>query len=363
MYFPIEKQILHLLDRHFNEIVEHLQREHTDGVISDIDDGEILKKLKKKYPHVHVLSLSLNTDGANVFKSSKGSLWPVQLYANFLPPKLRYLKQNIILSTIYYGKKKPDIMTLFYALASEFDKWNENVITVYKNNEFWNFKPNVSFGIFDLPAPSEVQAFKGPTGKSACPFCYHSGIPVRNLAGRTTIRYVSQPDSRARNHGETILIAQRVSNENSESIDGVKGHCAMLLFSDIDVINSLPIDYMHGILLGLTKNLIEIWLGKKRIPTPPYGDYKIKQVASKKTLEQRILKMKPTINFSRKPRSIFEIENFKASELMYCLFYYLRYSLVGLLPTRVIKHFEKLSAATYILCKDKISTSEVRQSM
>lgn len=47
---------------------------------------------------------------------------------------------------------------------------------------------------------------------------------------------------------------------------------------------------------------------------------------------------------------------------MNCLFYYLRYSLVGILPTPVIKHFEKLSVGTYILCKDKISKIEKKMA-
>lgn len=69
--------------------------------------------------------------------------------------------------------------------------------------------------------------------------------------------------------------------------------------------------------------------------------------------------LKPTIEFSRKPRSIFEVANFKATELMNLLFYYLRYCIVGILPNKVVKNFEKLSAATYILCKKEIKRSEM----
>lgn len=41
------------------------------------------------------------------------------------------------------------------------------------------------------------------------------------------------------------------------------------------------------------------------------------------------------------------------------MFYYLRYSLIGILPTRIIKNFEKLSAAVYILCKKEILFDEI----
>lgn len=72
------------------------------------------------------------------------------------------------------------------------------------------------------------------------------------------------------------------------------------------------------------------------------------------------MNLKPNIHFCRKPRSIFEVGHFKASELMDMLLYYLRYCLVGILPTKVVKHFEKLSAATYILLQKEIKKYEVR---
>lgn len=44
---------------------------------------------------------------------------------------------------------------------------------------------------------------------------------------------------------------------------GVKGYSPMLLFDDMCLIATFPIDFMHGIALGVTKHLVEIWIGKK----------------------------------------------------------------------------------------------------
>lgn len=74
---------------------------------------------------------------------------------------------------------------------------------------------------------------------------------------------------------------------------------------------------------------------------------------------REILKLKPPTYVRRKPRPISEIANFKASELLNCLWFYIRYALPGLLPTRVVKHFEKLSTATYTLCSESMTKSEV----
>lgn len=279
VYIPLEAQIRRLLNKYFNKIIDYLNREHNDDIISDVDDGSLFKQICEKYPHVKILGFTLNTDGANIYKSSKGSLWPVQLFANFLPPNIRYAHENIIISTIYYGNKKPNMTDLLYPLAAEFNLLNEKLIIMYKENEFWSFRPTVIFGVFDLPARAEIQGMKGPIGKYGCPFCLHQGDPVKNLSGKTTIRYVHKSmEQKLRTHADTVYLYQRVSKEDflgadaKDSINGVKASSPLMLFDDIDIINSLPIDFMHGICLGIVKDLIEIWIGKKRIPVPPYND-------------------------------------------------------------------------------------------
>lgn len=366
VHIPLKKQILLMLHRHFDTIISYLDRQHKNGIIADIDDGILLKEIIQKNKHVRVLSCTLNTDGGRMFNSSTYSLWPVQIYLNFLPPSIRYKPENIIVSTLYYGKKKPDMTNLLYFVAVEFDKFVEELITVYKERDFFNFFPVLSLAVFDLQARKDIQAMKGPMGKYGCPVCYHPGNPVKNLSKKTTIRYLTS-DYKCRSHIETVNLSQKMANgecnvDEKGSIFGVKGHSPLLLFDNIDVINSVATDYMHGILLGITKDLIEIWIGKRKIPTPPYADYKIKTVKARKLLEQRILKLKPHVTFSRKPRSIFEVSDFKATELMCYLWYYLRYSLIGILPTKVIKNFEKLAVSSYILCKTEMSISEIVQA-
>lgn len=366
VHMPLKQQIQQLLDKHFEQIIAYLNREHIEGVMSDVDDSLIYKKINSKYVEIeNVFSLffSINADGAAIFNCSKGSMWPVQLYANFLPPRIRYSSENIILSTVYYGKKKPDMFRLLHTLAKEFDDLGQNLITVFKKQVFWNFRPLLLFCITDLPARAQIQAMKGPTGKFGCPYCYHEGVPTKNLAERKTIRYVQSKEMKLRTHEETVKITQQLNgNKKLDSIKGIKGINAMILFKNIDFIHSFPIDIMHGVFLGIVNDTVQIWLGKKQIPKPAYKDYKIKSVLLRKRLEQRILKLKPTVEIHRKPRSIFEIGNFKASELMYFLWYYLRYSLVGILPNRVIKNFEKLSVSTYILCKENICESEKKKA-
>lgn len=245
---------------------------------------------------------------------------------------------------------------LLYLLANEIDHLSKQFVSVFKRNEFWNFLPVIMLCSCDLPARADMQNFIGHNGKFACPYCYHPGLSVNNKLRGSTIRYVKHEDTKKlRKHADTILIAQRMADGMRGAIDnhksGIKGYSAALMFESIDTIKSFPVDFMHGVLLGL-----------KSIPNPPCKDYKIKSERFRLFLEKRINSLKPTCEFKRKPRSIFEISNFKASELMYLLWYYLRYALVGILPTPIVRHFEKLSVGSYMLCKKNVTFAEIRSA-
>lgn len=360
VHFDLVPQIHNILNKYFDVIINYLNRSQEPDIISDIHDGQLYKNISEKYKHLHILPLTLNFDGAQIFNSSKNSLWPVQIYMNCLPPNLRFHHDNIIISAIYFGDKKPNIDNLLYPLGTELDELYKKPITIFRNDQFYNFQPTVIQCVFDLPARAQAQCFKGPTGQNGCSFCHHPGKAVKNLANKSTIRYVREDvdsPSIMRSHIETL-----VASQNPENTIGVTGQSALFMFDDIDIINSIPVDYMHNVLLGVVKDLIQIWMGFKRIPAPPYNDYKIKTVAIRQQLDQRILQLKPFSSFHRKPRSIFEVKKFKAVELQNCLFYYLRYALVGILPTRVVRNFELLSAAIYILCQTKIEISQVESA-
>lgn len=70
------------------------RRPNADGTIRDICDGQAYQKHLGTGGFLTTptnLSLTVNTDGAAVFKSSGLSLWPVYFIVNELPPELRYM--------------------------------------------------------------------------------------------------------------------------------------------------------------------------------------------------------------------------------------------------------------------------------
>lgn len=91
--------------------------------ITDITDGEAYREmlhtensfLKSPYG----LTGIINTDGVNLYESSKIELWPVFLAINELSPTLRFSRENMLLIAIWQGKGKPPFKQLFDTLSDK----------------------------------------------------------------------------------------------------------------------------------------------------------------------------------------------------------------------------------------------------
>lgn len=124
----------------------------------------------------------------------------------------------------------------------------------------------------------------------------------------------------------------------------------MIAFKDFDLAASFSIDYMHGILLGITKLLLDIWLGSRKLRYEEGEIYRFKLLNPEQRikLNQRIIGLKSKTQIRHKPRPIFGRNFYTANEYRSMLWYYLRFSLYGLLKKELIKHFVLISDATYI---------------
>lgn len=140
----------------------------------------------------------------------------------------------------------------------------------------------------------------------------------------------------------------------------------MFLFSDVSCLVafehfnfpwSLSAEYMHLCLSGMTKRVSNFFFNSKYSGKDFYIPPR-RRVALNKT----ILAIKPTSCIARKPRSINQRLNFKASEYRSMLLYYLPVVLPGYVPNVYLKHIRLLSAAVYTLLKEHILFEEVDNS-
>ena len=73
----------------WNALQKRFSRNHCEGVMQDIYDGREYQKHAEFLSNKAHVSLTMNTDGVAIFKSSKTGVWPVWLVINELPKEMR----------------------------------------------------------------------------------------------------------------------------------------------------------------------------------------------------------------------------------------------------------------------------------
>lgn len=355
VYIPLEQQLKKVIFENFEEIDTYPSRQDETS-ISDVHDCLQYKKVSKKYSESKVISLVVCADGVKLFNSSRKSLWAIHLYLNCLKPVRRYIPDSIIVVALYVGEHKPNMQDFLFPLMIELNRIKDSGgIVIQKDGKSLCCMPIITHCSCDLPAKAEVQGMVGHAGYYACGFCLHPGIAVKkSKQSKSYVRYVNRKRSeRPRTHESMVQIYDKLT-ASSKSIDGVKSISCMIGSEDFDLVNGFAIDYMHCVLLGITSKVLDLWLNSCNHKQSYYMNPK-KQEA----LNERIIKIKPTSEISRKPRPIFERADYKANELRSFLLYYLPISLPGLLSKPYIDNFLLLSSACYILLKEVISKEEI----
>lgn len=188
--FDIIYQLKKILEEHWAEIETYQNEENADSVC-DISDGFIVKSLRQNNPNNIKLSLLMNTDGIQVSKSSKSTLWPIQFVCNFLPRTIRFDKRFIIVAALHLGNVKPDMLSFFTPIIEEFDKINKDGIEIRINDVELNLNVHLTHCSVDLPAQSIVQGIRQYNGYMSCTTCLHNGVSVKNFSNnRFFVRYV-----------------------------------------------------------------------------------------------------------------------------------------------------------------------------
>lgn len=152
--------------------------------------------------------------------------------------------------------------------------------------------------------------------------------------------------------------------ENIELVDNlmkenyiISDISCLVAFEHFNILWSVGVEYMHCCLLGVQKRILNLFLDSNNSNSPFYFTPK-----KTKLLNGRILAIKPNADVVRKPRSLEQKSNFKASEYRFMLLYYLPVCLEGCVPKIYVQHLRLLSGAVYILLKSTITKQEVNKA-
>lgn len=188
----------------------------------------------------------------------------------------------------------------------------------------------------DVPAKSFILKTKGHSGFSSCNRCVIEGEYYCN---RVCFPYTSiKPKARTR---------EDYVNEIDEDHHSSGSNISKIIeLPNFDVVKIFSIDYMHLATLGVMRKLLHMWLDK--------GPLNVRLPSRKiNSLSSSILSMKEfvTADFARKPRSIQDVNHWKATEFRLFLLYIGPIVLKNIISNDCYTNFMAFSVSMTLLLK------------
>lgn len=354
---PLEHQIKNLFaQKGFYESLGHrFKRKSSDNTYEDIYDGKLYKQLSENHGILSFqenISFTFNTDGAPVFKSSKTSIWPIYLVINELPYKQRMQKENMILASLWYGNKKPSMGTFLKPFLKSLQKMNEGIKCISPERGQFLCRGLLLCGTADLPARSLLCNHVQYNGAFSCWKCEQEGETASVGRGHARIfPFQSEEPKGPVRTKENVLENARTAVQDQQvvmgkPVKGIKGPSWLFFVPHFNIVSGIAIDYMHGVLLGVQKMLLELWFSEKH-KGKAYNIYD-----SVCEVDTRLQSIRPTLDISRLPRSIEkDLKYWKASEYRSFLLFFGAPVLHGILDMQRFFHFLLLVDSMHILLK------------
>jgi hypothetical protein len=283
--------------------------------------------------HDQVLRLSIHIDGMTVFKSSSKTMWPI--LCRFVDLQC----VRVFPVTLTCGFHKPTNLDFLEEFITDLNEIiNDGIVA---HNE--KFSVELHSIVADAPARALVKGTVQFNSLHGCDFCKCLGERVQN---RTVFLKTLDLDIRTNNDFRT-----------QTDVDHHKTTTPLTKIYSLNFPLDMPADYMHQVCLGVTKKLLALWIGGRKEKECGYskvvkGSKKLSQhqvtIVSNKLLELK--KFISLCTFSRQPRSLSELTNWKATEFRQFLMYTGKLVLKDTLDKDCYSHFLKLNIAISMLC-------------
>jgi len=183
--------------------------------------------------------------------------------------KLRIRTENMIIFGLWFGENKPNMNIFLLPIFRELLTLERKGIEVKSPSIPHSFISRVIVlaGTCDLPAKSLILNTMQFNGKNGCSKCLDPGVTYHTSARGRTHVYPYQTTEQT-GHGEKRSSDKHATDakkalQNRQVENGVKGSSWLMTLSHYDIIKGTGIDYMHCVLLGITKLLLSLWFNTK----------------------------------------------------------------------------------------------------
>ena len=257
---------------------------------SDIYDGTTYQKLmepKKFLSFPGNISFSWNADGISVFKSSKYSIWPLYFVINELPIHKHWCGD---ISWVVVSYQKPNMLTFLKPFVESLSTMHAGV-TMCSPDITDSFKCHARLlcGTYDLPAKAMVlnmMQFNGQFGwQCGCAHCTQSSKQF-STGERGTVHvypYIQNSPGDPKCNSKNLERNAQEAIDRDELVLGIKGpSCSWLsMVPEYNVLAGNTIDYIHCVLLGVTRMILKLWFDSKHSQQLWYCGNHVKKVDSK----------------------------------------------------------------------------------
>lgn len=241
------------------------------------------------------IELAINIDGVPLSKSTDSVFWPLLGSVT----SISSLNAEILLLGLYHGRQKPEHPDiLLQDFVKECQTLNGKICIQGVYVPF-----SVRMMICDMPAKSFVLQIKSPTGFFSCTKCFIKGQSSK------PIFFV----------GEEF---EKRTDGSFRSRLQPKHHLGVSVIEQLpsfDLIESVPLDYMHLVCLGVMKRMLAHQKYGFVFGKPPYK-LRSRDIQRLNIRLQRFSSFIP-IEFSRRTRKITDCKRYKASEFRTFLLY------------------------------------------
>lgn len=151
---PIESHLKNILEQNAGNLLFDTRTSADD--IYDVHDAQNFKRLKNEKENEPYITLTMYTDGAAVFNSTKQkSLWPICVYINEIKLEHRFKRHNILCSALSFGKT-PNVQYFFKPMIEEIKMINENGGIRFHDKSGQSMGVKVIPMIFSADAPAKA---------------------------------------------------------------------------------------------------------------------------------------------------------------------------------------------------------------
>lgn len=269
--------------------------------------------------HTGKLSLLFNIDGLPLHKSSNKQFWPI----------LCQIEETVDRSpfpvAIFCGSSKPASLSDFLSdFIDELSNLKDGIEGINQNIIVKGF-------VCDAPARAFIKCVKPHNAYNGCEKCCQEGDWEN--------KRVTFPDVNAPKRKDSDFLNFSFGSASKHIVDK-----SPLLNLGLGLVTQFPLDYMHLVCLGVMRKLLISWCRGPLTVRLCSRDVDI--------LSDRLTSFAKYVpdELPRKPRSLREIDRWKATEFRMFLLYLGPVVLKKILPSRFYNHFLFLHVAIRILC-------------